>query len=182
MSKCIRCGGSFVTRRKIQLKDAEICGKCFKELGFDKSDLLTASIYPYAEIKDGKQSYYLNKRKKAAKDEIIGSVSVSMSSYGEERDLICTEEEREIFEELEIICADVNPPHPLQLVRVSDNYVSAKIGDWDLARFKYTNRAKWLSLPIVEASSQKHQIEAPGDVADYSDQIRESVEHIKKYE
>lgn len=181
MSKCIRCGSSFLTRRKVQLKDAEICGKCFKELGFDKSDLLTASIYPYGAIKDGKTAYYANKRKKALRDEALASATVTVTGAGRERDLVCTEEERMIFEELELICADLELPEPLRLVRVSDAYVSAKIGDWDLARIKYTPRAKWIVLPVLEAGAVKHPIEAPEDVNSFSDRIIESVEHIKKY-
>ena len=181
MSKCIRCGSSFLTRRKVQLKDAEICGKCFKELGFGKSDLLIAAIYPYEAIKDGKTAYYANKRKKALRDEAVASATITITGAGRERDLVCTEEERMVFEELELICADLELPEPLRLVRVSDNYVSAKIGDWDLARFKYTNRAKWIVLPIVESGAQKHPIESPGDVASFADQLKASVEHIKKY-
>jgi len=181
MSKCIRCGSSFLTRRKVKLKDAEICGKCFKELGFGKSDLLIAAIYPYVAIKDGKTAYYANKRKKALRDEAVASATITITGAGRERDLVCTEEERMIFEELELICADLELPDPLRLVRVSDNYVSAKIGDWDLARFKYTNRAKWIVLPIVESGAQKHPIESPGDVASFADQLKASVEHIKKY-
>lgn len=181
MSKCIRCGSSFLTRRKVQLKDAEICGKCFKQLGFDKSDLLTAAIYPYEAIKDGKAAYYANKRKKALRDEAVASAKVTITGSGRERDLVCTEEERMIFEELELICADLELPEPLRLVRVSDAYVSAKIGDWDLARIKYTPRAKWIVLPVLEAGAVKHPIEAPEDVNSFSDLIFESVEHIKKY-
>lgn len=181
MSKCIRCGSSFLTRRKVQLQDAEICGKCFKELGFDKSDLLTAAIYPYEAIKDGKTAYYANKRKKALIDEAVASATVTVTGAGRERDLVCTEEERMIFEELDLICADLELPEPLRLTRVSDNYVSAKIGEWDLARFKYTARAKWIVLPVLEAGAVKHQIEAPEDVNSFSDRIIESVEHIKKY-
>lgn len=171
MSKCIRCGGSFLTRRKVQLKDAEICGKCFKELGFDKSDLLTASVYAYDEIKDGRDAYYQNKRNKAA--------SVSFAAHGEQRDLICTEEERMIYDKIEQICSGMQLPAPLQLVRVSENYVSAKIGDWDLARIKYTNRAKWIIFPIK--SNDRLPIGAPEDVALFAQDIAESVEHIKKY-
>lgn len=181
MSKCIRCGSSFLTRRKIQLQDAEICGKCFKQLGFDKSDLLTAAIYQYGAIKDGKTAYYANKRKKALRDEAMASATVTITGAGRERELVCTEEERMVFEELELICADLELPEPLRLVRVSDAYVSAKVGDWDLARIKYTTRAKWIVLPVLEAGAVKHPIEAPEDVNSFSDRIIESVEHIKKY-
>lgn len=102
--------------------------------------------------------------------------------YGQERDLICTEEEREIFETVRnfLIESDIDVS-PLQFVRVSDNYVTAKYGDWDLVRCKYTNRAKWILFPTLEAQKEKHPIESPGDVLDFSELIIKSVEHIKKY-
>lgn len=179
MAKCIRCGSSFLTRRRIKLKDAEICGNCFKELGFDKSDLLTAAVYPYDSIKDGKQAYYLNKRKKASKDEITGSVSVSMAHNGEQRDLVCTEEERMVFDELVQICSGQDLPEQLRLVRVSDNYVTARIGDYDLARFKYTNRAKWISFPLVPPGSEKHRFEDVQDIQDMTALVLKSLEAVR---
>lgn len=104
-----------------------------------------------------------------------------ITNYGQERDLICTEEERAVFAQIEQICGGLQLPAPLRLVRVSDNYVSAKVGDWDLARIKYTNRAKWIMLPVVEAGQKKHPIESPEDVSQFAQTIADSVEHIKKY-
>jgi hypothetical protein len=104
---------------------------------------------------------------------------MEFANYGQERDLICTEEERAVFTELEAVCSGLDLPDPLRLVRVSDNYVTAKIGDWELARIKYTNRAKWIVLPIK--SNDKLRIGAPEDVAIFSDDIVSSVEHIVKY-
>ena len=185
MAKCIRCGGSFLLHKKVKLQDAEICSKCFYELGFDKGYLLISNMYPYEKIKDGIDAYYENERKnegiEAAKEKAIRSVSVGITNYGQERDLICTEEERAIFEELELMVDGMDLPAPLQLVRVSDNYVSAKIGDWDLARIKYTNRAKWILFPTVERSDAKHPLEDTSDVTDLEDIVAESVEHIVKY-
>lgn len=56
MKKCIRCGASFLTHMKITLKDAYICGKCSKELGFDKDFFLASSQYTYDQIKDGREA------------------------------------------------------------------------------------------------------------------------------
>jgi len=62
MSKCIRCGKSFLTRGKIKLADAEICYKCFDELGFDhKTGIYTGSLHKWEEIKDGAD--VMNQRK-----------------------------------------------------------------------------------------------------------------------
>ena len=98
--------------------------------------------------------------------------------YGEERDRNATEHELEIFDVLRSL---VDDPERLELIRKSDSYVSAVVGDWDLARFKFTSRAKWISFPIVERGSVKNRIEKPEDVAAFSDKIRDSLEHIAKY-
>lgn len=101
-----------------------------------------------------------------------------IANYGQERERIATESELEIFE----VIKTVTGRDDLQLVRKSDDYVTALLGDWDLARFKYTPRAKWIVLPVIEAGSKKHRFESPGDVAEYAEQLKASVEHILKYE
>lgn len=98
----------------------------------------------------------------------------NFANYGQERERIATETELEIFE----IIKSVTGRDDLQLVRKSPDYVTALLGDWDLARFKYTTRAKWIVLPVIEAGSKKHRFNTPGDVAAFADQLKASVEHI----
>lgn len=180
MSKCIRCGGSFLTRRRIKLSDSEICGKCFKELGFDKSYYLISHMYSYEAIKDGLDAYYARKHEEDIRDAVLSSISVKMT--GGERDLICTEEEREIYDEICSFFDDNEIDRELlRLVRVSDNYLTIKLGEWDLVRYKYTTRAKWLSFPSIESGSNRHEIEAPEDALNLADLLVESVEHIDEY-
>lgn len=167
MKKCIHCGKSILLGG-IQLKDAVICKSCFRKLGFDKDYELTASVLPYDDIKDGFVQYIQNKMNKAVAD----SVSVKMT-YGE-RDLVCTEEERRIYDN---VCDFLGLD--LRLVRLSDNYVTIKYRDWDLVRMKFTNRASWVMFPVVE--QDRHEIEDPDDVLGYADELTESIEHIKKY-
>lgn len=104
-------------------------------------------------------------------------MSMGFSNYGQERDLICTEEEREIYD---LIVAEY-PEDGLSLVRVSDNYVTVKRGDWDIVRMKYTNRAKWVSFPTLEPASKKHEIERPKEIENFVGNIRESIDHAAKY-
>lgn len=99
------------------------------------------------------------------------------ANYGQERDRVATESELEMFE---TICS-VLGREDLELVRKSDDYVSVVVGDWDLARIKFTPRAKWIVLPVLESGSKKHRIQEPGDVAEFADLIRQSLEHIEKY-
>ena len=74
-----------------------------------------------------------------------------------------------------------DPDGQLRLVRKSDSYVTAAVGEWDLARFKYTDRAKWIMFPTVEAKAQKHYIEDPEEVYDFADLLADSIAHIVKY-
>lgn len=64
MAKCIKCGGSFFGRGKIKLKDAEICFKCFDDLGFDhKVDVYGSRDLKWDEIKNGRHAYWRNKKR-----------------------------------------------------------------------------------------------------------------------
>lgn len=177
MSKCIRCGGSFLTRRKVKLKDADICGKCYKELGFD--NFLTSDLYSYDDIKDGRDAYRIKKAKEEIKQAAISSISVIMNDG--RKDLVCTEEERQIFNIIRSIFeANGLDPDQLELIRMSDNYVSVKLDPWDVARIKYTNRAKWILFPSAE--TEKHQIESPEDVKNFTEAITKTINLIDKYD
>ena len=102
---------------------------------------------------------------------------ITLGHYGEERERIATEDELEIFE----IIKEMTGRDDVELVRKSDNYVSAILGDWDLARFKYTPRAKWVMFPCVELGSTKHRIESPDDVRDFTDELEMSLDRIALY-
>lgn len=108
-------------------------------------------------------------------------MTVILANYGQQRDLVCTEEERAVFNRIADMCSDLELPEPPKLVRVSDDYVSAKVGDWDLARIKYTNRAKWVIFPTAEAKSVKHRITSVDEVSGFQELVRKSAEIITKY-
>lgn len=101
-----------------------------------------------------------------------------VGAYGQERDLICTEEEREMFNWI----AEHFPDEDLRLVRVSDNYVTIKRGRWDIVRMKFTNRAKWIMIPYVEVKQVKHEIERPEEIENFEAAMWEAIEYAKKYE
>lgn len=174
MAKCIRCGKGTALRGTVKLSDSIICGVCFKELGFDKHDLLTASLYKYDQIKDGRDMYYINKRKEDVKDAILSSISVKVSGGGHNRDLICTEEEREIYDIIRSLCDDANyESDRLELIRRNDEYVTIIIkaddgSPLELARLKYTVRAKWIRFcPEFE----KIQLTDTEDITNYTEKI-----------
>ena len=98
-----------------------------------------------------------------------------ISNYGQERDLVCTEQEREIFNIIVQICKDAGlDTSMLFLVRKSDDYVSAVMrannnyGDMDVARIKYTPRAKWIK---THPRFEKVKLSSPDDVWNQSENI-----------
>lgn len=110
---------------------------------------------------------------------------VSFGNYGQERDLICTEPERDIFDTVRSLCDDVNlDADLLQLVRVSDNYVSIVMesgsgyGLLDVLRMKYTNRAKWIK---IAPRFSKIDIDDPEDIVEYADEIRDAYRQNVQY-
>ena len=181
MSKCVRCGSSFLTRRRIKLKDAEICGECFNELGFDKSYYKLTSLYSYDDIKDGLLSYVEKQEKKRLADAVLDSISVTING-AQERDLICTEEERKVHDEIcQFFDDNEIDREQLRLVRVSDNYLTIKFGEWDLVRYKYGPRSKWISFPSIESRTDRHEISAPEDAINLAGLLLDSIAHIEKY-
>ena len=103
-------------------------------------------------------------------------MDIQFSNYGQERDVNATSEEFEIFEALKEATG-----RELRLARKSDSYVTAALGEWDLARFKFTQRAKWVSFPTVEVGSPKHKITHPEEAAGFAELIAHSLAVIDKY-
>lgn len=103
-------------------------------------------------------------------------MEIKFADYGQMRDVNATAEEIRIFELIREATG-----RDIELVRKSDSYVTAVLGDWDLARFKFTQRAKWVSFPAVEAGTPKHKITRPDDVVSFADLIAESLSVIDKY-
>ena len=104
-------------------------------------------------------------------------MEIKFTDYGQMRDVNATDEELKIFEALKEATG-----RDLRLTRKSDSYVTAVLGEWDLARFKFTQRAKWVSFPAVEAGAPKHKITAPDDAVSFADLIAESLVVIDKYQ
>ena len=157
--KCERCGkGIGVVRRGQALSDGYICYKCLDEIGFDKKRTVMPWPLTYREV--------------------IGEPAapiVTFSHYGETRDLDCTDAEAEIFHIIRSRLDDMNyNTDCLKLVRKSDSYVSAVMdsgrdyGQMDLARFKFTDRAKWIK---VCPDFEKIELKDVEDVTKLSDAL-----------
>lgn len=102
---------------------------------------------------------------------------IKFANYGQERNVNATPEEIQIAEWI----INEYPDDDLRLTRVSNDYVTIKRGEWDIVRFKYTDRAKWLMFPTLEAKQAKHYIDNPEEVEDYEAAIKDSIEIAKKY-
>lgn len=98
---------------------------------------------------------------------------IKFSNYGNTRELNCTDAELDIFGQL----CTLSGAEDLRLERKSDSYVTASIGPTDVARFKFTDRAKWISLPYVQSGKIKL---GSADISSLSDLIREAVETARK--
>ena len=155
MAKCVKCGrgGMGILHQAIKLNDGNlICHKCYKELGGSPyKDMTIAPIrYSYNDIKDGFEAYHAKQQKQQIKKAVLDSVSVRVVGGGRGHDLICTEEEREIYDTIRSLCDDANyDSERLSLVRRNDEYVTIIMTSDDgspleLARLKYTVRAKWI--------------------------------------
>lgn len=107
-------------------------------------------------------------------------VEITFTHYGEEREVNCTDREQEIFD---IICSVCDEQNILELVRKSDSYVSAiirteKYGLADIARFKFTPRAKWIKLyPHFD----KRTISSPDDVGSMAEELKNAYQENLKY-
>lgn len=104
-------------------------------------------------------------------------MDIKFANYGQERDIDATDEEVKIFDALR----EATGREDLRLVRKSDSYVTASLGDWDLARFKYTKRAKWIAFPTVEVGPPKHRIVHPDEAVSFTDLLTESLARIDKF-
>ena len=104
-------------------------------------------------------------------------VKLDFANFGQERERIATESELAIFEHLK----EMAETEDMELVRKCDDYVTAVFKGWDLARFKYTPRAKWVAFPSTERGTTKHYIESPEDVREYADLLKRSLETINKF-
>ena len=73
------------------------------------------------------------------------------------------------------------PSDDYDIVRKSSNYISVVKGDWDVARIKFTDKAKWINVCGVDIGKVKRRIEEPEDVRQFEDDLIKTYEYIMKY-
>lgn len=183
--KCECCGKSlgFMTKY-VTLSDGAICKKCFEGLGFNIADADQYADATCDEIRSGYGHYTKHIANKTPMDvlEELGLPTFGIAHHGEERAVEAEQEEAQMFSIIQVMFEDEGyAPGQLSLVRKSKDYVSAVVGDWDVARFKYTDRAKWIIFPYAEAKAVKHYIEAPDDVRTMTDLFALQVKALSKH-
>lgn len=179
MAKCIRCGGSFLTRGKVKLKDELICGKCFKELGFtDKTDVIVSSLYSYNDIKDGKDAYQQKKWAKQREENDIAEakrLGLFYSDYRTLSDLDCEDGEMRIIEKICAVLDDEGcDTSKIEYEREPGSTLSAFVGDKKLYELKFTKDVKWIRIGDDE---EKNRI---GNAAGINKLVGKLVEAYKR--
>lgn len=108
-----------------------------------------------------------------------------ISNYGQERELNCTDQEHEIYDIIRSVCDDDNLESDyIKLMRKSGDYVSVVMtssqgyGDMDLARIKYTSRAKWIKLA---PEFEKIKLNTTEDVATLAEAVRTAYRFNEPY-
>lgn len=96
-------------------------------------------------------------------------MGVSIAHYGEPRGFVPTDEEQRIYD----IIGELTQAERMNFVKRSKNYVSAVIGPTDVARFKFTKKAKWILLPYIW--KDKAYIEDPDDIRIFEDDLNKAV-------
>lgn len=117
---------------------------------------------------------------KFEKDGIV--YEFKLANYGQKREVNETPEEKEIFDIIKDVLNNAGyDTSGMELVRKSDNYVTSLFLDWDLARFKFTQKAKWIRIPYYHIGSDKFVLDAPETVRDFADILKEAADHSIKW-
>lgn len=179
--KCNCCGANLgMFKKYVALSDGAICLKCFKDLGFDVNDKEKYANATCREIRAG-YAHFANKENKRILEE-HGLPTLNFAHYGEERDVNATDGEIQMFG---IICdmfrQNGYDPEQLDLVRKSNDYVAAAIGDFDVARFKATERAMWIVFPAAENGAVKHRMESVEEVYDFGQLLETQIDKMSSY-
>ena len=183
MAKCIRCGKPTLMRGHVKIADADLCTPCYKELGFDtkigSTDLITASLYKWGDIKDGKDEY--NRKKWAARNaEIARSESERLglfyADYETLSDLNCIDNEMKAIERVCALLEDEEcSSRRIEYEREPGGPLNAFIGGDLLYQLRYTKDVKWIR---IGPDGDKVRISGPAGINKLADKL--AVYHIIK--
>lgn len=102
-------------------------------------------------------------------------IKLSISGVNDYADIDANSEELKMFEYIKSVCPSV------QIARKTEAYLTACLGDTDVARFKFSPRAKWIVFPYLENKSKRY-IEKIADLRVFDDDIIKSYAEAEKIE
>lgn len=173
MAKCIKCGGSFLTRGRIKLADADICFKCFDSLGFDhKTGIYTGKTYSWNDIKDGADAL-LARRHAAQNAREASKLGVSEEQYKQLYNADATDREIEIFTLICNLLRDEDrDPDPIDVALGDNGSLLLMIDGVVFIRYKYDSGVKWISFE--NESSEKVRISGPAQLSNYARRVAQA--------
>lgn len=176
MSKCIKCGKSTVVRGHVKLADAAICTPCFKSLGFKLNDTLTASLYRYDDIKNGRDKYYQRKIEEDVNKydaESARSLGISLQQFRQLEAAGSTEMENKI---LGMICAllrdERRNPDALDVALGDNGSVLVMINGVVIMRYKADAGVKWICFE--HEGGEKIRISGPARLNSMAERIAQA--------
>ena len=173
MAKCIKCGGSFLTRGRIKLADADICFKCFDELGFDhKTGVYTGKTYKWDDIKDGFKA--MQARKYAAmKAQEADELGISVKQFKQLDNANATDMEIKIFSKICAVLLDDDRDPDLIDVSLGDNGSLLLMVDGVVfIRYKADSGVKWIIFE--NESPEKIRIQGAGRINSLAPRIAQA--------
>ena len=142
MAKCERCGASFFGRRKVKLKDAYICGKCYNELGFD--NYLVSDIYTYNEIKDGYEAYWERKNRAYWQNE-ADKLGLNVEHYKKLNSIGATDLEKKIFGAIyALLCDEEKDADKIEISLGDNGSVCLSVDGVVFITYKADSGVKWI--------------------------------------
>lgn len=103
-----------------------------------------------------------------------GFGSVSISGVNDYPDIDANADELLMFDYIKSACPSV------QIVRNASAYLSAVYNETDVARFKFSPRAKWIMFPYLD--KKKRYIEKIDDLSAFKEDIIKSYDEAVKIE
>lgn len=178
MAKCIRCEKSFFGHGKIKLADAEICFKCYDELGFDhKTGLNIGSLYKWNDIKDGYEAMRAKENAKRLETE-AEKLGLTVKLYNHLRKAEATDPEIRLMSAMCALLTDEGRDLDALNVALGDNgSLNVMINGDAIIQYKSDSGVKWIRFP--HESNEKLRITGPASLNKLASRIVSAYDSIQ---
>lgn len=170
MAKCIRCGKSFLTRGKIKLADAEICCKCYDELGFDhKIGIYGGDSHKWEDIKYGRDALFARERTKRLASE-ASKIGLTLKLYKQLEAAGATSPETKLLSAICSVLADEGRDIDVIDVSLGDNgSLLLMIDGVVFIEYKSDGGVKWIRFD--NEGTEKVRITGPARINAIADRV-----------